>query len=42
MSGVVDLLEHADRDVGVNLSCVEAHVPQHCLDIADVCTAFEH
>ena len=42
MRGAVHLLQHADRDVRVNLRGGQAGVAEHLLDEADVRAAFQH
>jgi len=42
MGGCVDLLQHANRNVRVNLCGVEPYVPEHGLDVSNVRASFEH
>ena len=38
----MNLLQHSNRNMGINLRRVEALVAQHRLDVTNICTAFEH
>ena len=38
----VNLLQHSNRNVGIDLGRVQPLVAQHRLNVANICTAFEH
>lgn len=42
VSGLVDLLQLADRNMCVDLCGVEPHVAEHGLNVADVRASFDH
>jgi len=42
MCGCVDLFQHADRNMRVNLCGVEPHVAEHGLNVTDIRAALEH
>jgi hypothetical protein len=42
MRGAMDLLQLADGDMRVDLSCFQVRMPEHRLDETDIRSAFEH
>ena len=38
----MNLLQHSNRNVGIDLGRVQPLVAQHRLNVANICTAFEH